>query len=220
MRIAFMAVALSLLTGTASAANFTYSFSANFSGQNTSDAVDGNSLVDLYAAFSTITGTIVFDDTALGISGADFADYAAPIITVDQFDMTQFERLPERTRIRNDSGFPFGDSVTTTFAGVPNTAPPGDYDTLSLQFVDPSETAFSDTGFPNLLDLGLFAITDLRISSTELFQSGSFIQKDESFFRFTDLTLIAPVPLPAGIWLLGGGLLGLGSLRTRGKRAG
>ena len=213
MRIALIAAAVATWAGTAQAATYTYNFSADFGGYLTTDGDSASTLTDTYAAFATITGSITFDDTLIGVMTPTLTDYEPAVIDIDGFDMSEFERLPTRTRIRNDDPS-FGDSITTTFAGVNSSDPNGLYDILSLQFVDSSKSVFSDTSFPTLIDPADFEISVIRMYSSEKHADGDSLL-DDITFNVTDLELVSEVPLPAGIWMLGGGLAALGALRRR-----
>ena len=212
MRTAIFAAAMAVLAGTAQAATYTYNFSAEFGGYSITDGDGASTLADTYAAFSTITGTIKFDDTPIG-SGSTFSDYAPAILDIDQFNMSEFERLPEKTRLRNDDPV-FGDAITTTFQGVGTSDPFGLYDRISLQIIDESQTAFSDTSFPTAIDLADFNIPLILLNSS-LKDASGLHTLDQTRYVFTELELVSEVPLPAGIWLLGAGLAGLGTIGRR-----
>ena len=79
-------------------------------------------------------------------------------------------------------------------------------------FAEPAVGSFGGWYFVDFLAAGSFAGVDLRIEAEAY---GDLLQVLSSDFNLLAEGSLAVVPLPAGLWLLGAGLLGLGALRQR-----
>lgn len=82
------------------------------------------------------------------------------------------------------------------------------FELLRLNFYDYSETAFSTDALPVTIDLASFGLRELIIQTTNT--TGA---------NFAITGTINAVPVPAAVWLLGSGLLGLVGLKRKFRNA-
>lgn len=196
-----------LIAGPAVATSFTYTFTAALDRRTGSDAAV--TIVDQVEAFSTLTGTLTFDDTFVSAT-SDSATYGTPILTLNEVSLAGV-LTPVNVRVDNDA---FGGAFDQV-VGV-NTPLPQDgvyRDIVNVLIRDTTATALSSTAFPTDLTLADFNIPILFFTSSS--DDGTNASARERIdYRFTSLSL-APVPLPAGLPLLLGGVAGLAWLRAR-----
>ncbi|PTX56018.1 putative secreted protein [Litoreibacter ponti] len=211
MKTIFAAALVAATCSAASAATFTYTFTA-VSGPGTNDS-SFDSTVDVARALTEISGTLVLDDTLLRAPTANIAFYAAPVVTIDGFDMTLFDTLPFELGLGNDVGNPIVDGLgasTVAFNGI------GISNQLTFGLIDSTATAFSSNAFPTVIDLGAFDIAEISLFSLSRDANGRN-GAEQQIFDITELDLVEPVPLPATALLLLAGVGGLGALRRRRK---
>lgn len=209
--IRIAAVAATLLAATsAHAGTLSYSFTASAEGYVFEDT-NFMSLTDtLAASFTTISGTLLFDDTFQSTDslGQDF--YAPVQIAINEFDVSGFGRLPTSTIVADN--VVGRDRVSTANDGfLPDTAADG----LILFLQDDDATAISGSGFPMNLNLADFEFAQLTLFSGRRIGDAPL---ENDIFRYTITSLtpeMAVVPLPAGLWLGLTGLAALGVARRR-----
>ncbi|MEM1079441.1 MAG: VPLPA-CTERM sorting domain-containing protein [Pseudomonadota bacterium] len=214
--IRIAAVAAKLLAATsANAGTLSYTFTASADGYAFEDA-DFMSLTDtLAASFSTISGTLLFDDTfdSTDSLGQDF--YAPVQIAINEFDVSGFGRLPTSTVVADDI---LGrDRIATATGGfLPDSAADG----VTLFLQDDDATAISGSGFPMNLNLADFETAQMTLFSGRRIGDGP-VEGDSFRYTITSLTPeTAVVPLPAGLFLGLTGIAALGIARSRsGKRS-
>ncbi|WP_272005452.1 VPLPA-CTERM sorting domain-containing protein [Roseovarius sp. ZX-A-9] len=202
MKPIILSILTSLLAIPAHAATYTYDFTAAFESRSGTNAA--STIVDTAAGFSTLSGTLVLDDTLVS-AAATSATYGPASITINEFAIGAAGTL-DGTRVDNIGGF-------DQFVGLNDVPSDGQYyDRISFIIRDSTAAAFSSTVFPNPLVLADFD------APTMLFTSSTTASARERIdFRFTDLTVRAPsaVPLPAGLPLLLGGMGLLALVRRR-----
>jgi hypothetical protein len=214
----FRLLLLTLLLGhgvAAVATEYKYTYTAEFLSSSDDPTVD--SIADTARPFSSISGTITLDDTLIGPSG-DFIEYAAPVITVNEFSLTAIDLLPTSFKVGNDLVFGTStyDFLTSAYGGLP--AQDVDYDIMQFSFRDGTATAVSSGDFPTLIDISAFQLAQIYFfSSFEPSTGGSGFAKERVTFSFTSFELeSAPaVPLPASLPALLAGLGAFGLLRRR-----
>lgn len=212
MKTVLQAAAIAMLATTATAEVVTYQFEATRS-TTIDPAVTGTpTFAETTFAYTTLSGTFSFDTTKLGVesgnNGAlgdyDRGVYAFLGFTFDQFTLpvgfTNADTLYAVETIFN-SGSP-ADLLVMAQNAEPSGLP---WDLVQLIMLDTAATAISNTDVPEPIDLANFN------SFKQLFFAGT--NADDEFarvnFDVTSLSLVAPVPLPAGGLLLTTGLTGL-----------
>jgi hypothetical protein len=201
MKPFIFSILTSVLAIPAHAATYTYDFTAAYAFGGGTNAA--STIVDTAAGFSTLSGTLVLDDTLVS-AAATSATYGPASITINEFAIGDAGTL-DGTRVDNIGIF-------DQFAALNSVPSDGQYyDRIAFIIRDSTAAAFSSTAFPNPLVLGDFDIPFL------FFTSSSTGARERIDFRFTDLTLRAPsaVPLPAGLPLLLGGMGLLALVRRR-----
>jgi hypothetical protein len=202
MKPFIFSILTSVLAIPAHAATYKYDFTAAYAFGGGTNAA--STIVDTAAKFSTLSGTLVLDDTLVS-AAATSATFGPASITINEFAIGDAGTL-EGTQVDNKEIF-------DQFAAINSVPSDGQYyDQIVFIIRDSTAAAFSSTAFPNPLVLGDFDIPFLFFTSS--MSSGA---RERIDFRFTDLTLGAPsaVPLPAGLPLLLGGMGLLALVRRR-----
>ena len=203
MKSLIIVAAATLLATGAQAASYTYAFTAEFNG--IALRTDADTFIDTVATFSTITGTITLFD--LVAFAGNPATYIAPVVTFDQFAVSEFEGAPTWLFIEND-GYLGKDTIGTLGGTVEG-------DNFGFSLVDDQGSALMSAAVPANLNLSDFEAADFFFSTIDRSNPQLPRSLDFVLYSITSLTPLSDIPLPAGLPLLGAGLLGLGLLRRR-----
>lgn len=205
MKISILAIVGAVLALPVSAAPVTYNFTADFDWRSATDGIANSTVVDRAEAFGNLTGTLTLDDTKLrDESGSDGANgnytrsiYNIIAFSIDGLDTSGLDTPDEFWVQQSDSSHLLAMTHSTAPGGLP-------WNRVEFILRDSTQTALPTTDLPAPIQLGVFDLAQLYFFSRNA--NDDFERVD---YVVTSITP-APVPLPAGLWLLGAGLAGLG----------
>ncbi len=184
------------------AASLLFDFEAEYlSGSADDDSVD--TVADIAGALligTTLTGTLTIDDTFLS-GDASIREYAPASISFDQINQSAYEPFT-RTRVLNG-----GMDLVDIFTEL-DTYSVGEVVSRVQIFLHDFDGDFAgDTGFPTPIDLDDLELMQIAFLGNV---AGEVFSRERVDYEFTSIsapTVIPTVPLPAGLPLLGGGLM-------------
>ncbi|MGC3940576.1 hypothetical protein ACOTTU_22475 [Roseobacter sp. EG26] len=196
------AALLTLLALPGTAATYIYDFEAEYkNGTADDDSVD--TVADLAGALligTTLTGTLTIDDTLLS-GNASSRTYAPGSITFDQIDAAAYVPFTQ-TSVFN------GGSDLVNLSTDINTYPVGELVSWISVFLRDFDGDFvDDTDAPTAIDLDELETKEMAFLGNIV---GKGFARERVNYEFTSIsapTVIPTVPLPAGLPLLGGGLV-------------
>ena len=211
------AAILSLAAVPATAAAYLYDFEAEYLNRMPADdSVD--TVADLAGALligTTLTGTLTIDDTFLS-GNASSRNYVPGAITFDQIDAAAYVPFTD-TSVTNG-----GTDMVNMFTDI-NTYPVGELVSwISVSLWDFDGGFVGDTGVPTAIALGELEPRQIAFLGNIV---GEGFARERVNYEFTSIsapTVIPSVPLPAGLPLLGSGLLlffGLSHRRRQKKQS-
>ncbi|MGC3938705.1 hypothetical protein ACOTTU_12950 [Roseobacter sp. EG26] len=202
MKLLITAALVSLVATPAAAASLVYDFEAEYlNGSADDDSVD--TVADLAGALligTTLTGTLSIDDTFLS-GDASAREYAPASIFFDQIDGSAYEPFT-RTRVLNG-----GTDLVDIFTEL-DSYPVGALISRVQIFLRDFDGEFAgDTGFPTTIDLDDLELKQIAFLGNVV---GEVFARERVNYRLTSIsapTVVPSVPLPAGLPLLGGGMV-------------
>lgn len=181
-----------------SAASISYTWTAER--DRIIDAPDDGSTAADILAFDLISGTLTYDTDATDTLPDSRGNYITGVLTLDQVALGAPVPRSERTFILNDRSGVDTIRFSTLFTGV----------SIALSLRDSGGTALSDDSVPTSLSLA-----DFPDNPYVLFTRSGADLNPAGLYSLTSLEQVAPVPLPAGLPMLGAGVLCLGLLSRR-----